>query len=466
MNMEGTLVAAQWIFLGYFIALNLGYLALNLLAFVSIWRAQSAHGAVGLPAAQGDLWPPVSLIVPCYNEQATIATSVRSLLQLEYPEFEIVVINDGSSDATLDVLVREFALAPFPEAYRARLRTQAVRAVYRSARHGNIRVIDKQNGGKADALNAGINDARYPLFCSVDADSILSRDSLKRVVEPFLEDVDTVAAGGTVRIANGCTVQEGFLVAPGLPRNPLALVQVIEYLRAFLFGRLGWSPINALLIISGAFGVFRKEAVVEAGGYRTDTLGEDMELVVRLHHQRRLAGKPCRITFVPDPICWTEAPEDLATLRRQRVRWQRGLAESLALNRGLLFHPKGGTPGWLAFPFMLVFEWFGPVVEVAGYAFMLVAFLLGIVSLQALAVFLFAAIGLGVLLSVNALLLEEISFHIYTRARDTLRLVIAVLIENFGYRQLNSLWRLYGLFRWITGARGDWGKMQRRGTAT
>lgn len=466
MNMEGTLVAAQWTFLGYFIALNLGYLALNLLAFVSIWRAQSAHGAVGLPAAQGDLWPPVSLIVPCYNEQATIATSVRSLLQLEYPEFEIVVVNDGSSDATLDVLVHEFALAPFPEAYRVRLRTQPVRSVYRSARHGNIRVIDKQNGGKADALNAGINDARYPLFCSVDADSILSRDSLKRVVEPFLEDADTVAAGGTVRIANGCTVQEGFLVAPGLPRNPLALVQVIEYLRAFLFGRLGWSPINALLIISGAFGVFRKEAVVEAGGYRTDTLGEDMELVVRLHRQRRLAGKPCRITFVPDPICWTEAPEDLATLRRQRVRWQRGLAESLALNRGLLFHPRGGTPGWLAFPFMLVFEWFGPVVEVAGYAFMFVAFLLGIVSLQALAVFLFAAIGLGVLLSVNALLLEEISFHIYTRARDTLRLVIAVLIENFGYRQLNSLWRLYGLFRWITGARGDWGKMRRRGAAT
>lgn len=466
MNMEGTLVAAQWTFLGYFIALNLGYLALNLLAFVSIWRAQSAHGAVGLPAAQGDLWPPVSLIVPCYNEQATIATSVRSLLQLEYPEFEIVVVNDGSSDATLDVLVHEFALVPFPEAYRVRLRTQPVRSVYRSARHGNIRVIDKQNGGKADALNAGINDARYPLFCSVDADSILSRDSLKRVVEPFLEDADTVAAGGTVRIANGCTVQEGFLVAPGLPRNPLALVQVIEYLRAFLFGRLGWSPINALLIISGAFGVFRKEAVVEAGGYRTDTLGEDMELVVRLHRQRRLAGKPCRITFVPDPICWTEAPEDLATLRRQRVRWQRGLAESLALNRGLLFHPRGGTPGWLAFPFMLVFEWFGPVVEVAGYAFMFVAFLLGIVSLQALAVFLFAAIGLGVLLSVNALLLEEISFHIYTRARDTLRLVIAVLIENFGYRQLNSLWRLYGLFRWITGARGDWGKMRRRGAAT
>lgn len=466
MNMEGTLVAAQWIFLGYFIALNLGYLALNLLAFVSIWRAQSAHGAVGLPAAQGDLWPPVSLIVPCYNEQATIATSVRSLLQLEYPEFEIVVVNDGSSDATLDVLVHEFALAPFPEAYRVRLRTQPVRSVYRSARHGNIRVIDKQNGGKADALNAGINDARYPLFCSVDADSILSRDSLKRVVEPFLEDADTVAAGGTVRIANGCTVQEGFLVAPGLPRNPLALVQVIEYLRAFLFGRLGWSPINALLIISGAFGVFRKEAVVEAGGYRTDTLGEDMELVVRLHRQRRLAGKPCRITFVPDPICWTEAPEDMTTLRRQRVRWQRGLAESLALNRGLLFHPRGGTPGWLAFPFMLVFEWFGPVVEVAGYAFMFVAFLLGIVSLQALAVFLFAAIGLGVLLSVNALLLEEISFHIYTRARDTLRLVIAVLIENFGYRQLNSLWRLYGLFRWITGARGDWGKMRRRGAAT
>jgi cellulose synthase/poly-beta-1,6-N-acetylglucosamine synthase-like glycosyltransferase len=463
MSAEAVIIAAQWFFLAYFIMLNAGYLALNALAFVAISRTVVAKEAPGLPGAQSDLWPPVSLLVPCYNEQATIVASVRSLLQLEYPEFEIVVINDGSRDGTLAELELEFGLVAFPEAYRLRIPCRPVRTIYRSTRAPNLRVIDKENGGKADALNAGINAARYPVFCSMDADSVLSRDSLARVVEPFLEDADTVAAGGTVRIANGCKVEDGFLVEPRLPRNPLALVQVVEYLRAFLFGRLGWSPINALLIVSGAFGLFRKEAVVEAGGYRTDTVGEDMELIVRLHHQRRLAGKPCRVTFVPDPICWTEAPEDLRTLRRQRVRWQRGLVESLALHRGLLFHSKGGAVSWLAFPFMLVFEMLGPLVEVAGYVFMTIAFAAGILSWHAFAAFLLAAIGLGVLLSVNALLLEELSFHIYVRPVETVRLMTAALIENLGYRQLNSLWRLSGLVRALAGARGEWGEMRRRG---
>jgi cellulose synthase/poly-beta-1,6-N-acetylglucosamine synthase-like glycosyltransferase len=219
-----------------------------------------------------------------------------------------------------------------------------------------------------------------------------------------------------------------------------------------------------LLIVSGAFGLFRKEAVVEAGGYRTDTVGEDMELVVRLHHQRRLAGKPCRVAFVPDPICWTEAPEDLATLRRQRVRWQRGLVESLVAHRGLLFHPKGGAVAWVAYPFLLVFEMFGPLIEVTGYGVMTTAFFADILSWQAFSAFLGAALGLGMLLSVNALLLEELSFHIYTRPGDTLRLMAAALAENLGYRQINSVWRLYGLARAFAGARGDWGEMRRRGT--
>ena len=461
MTMQDTIVAAQWFFLGYFVAINLGYIGLNLLSLGGIRRYLHSHSLDDLPRAESGFELPVSLLVPAYNEEATIGSSVRSMLQLNYPEYEVIVINDGSKDGTLEALKREFGLVTFPEAYWRRLEVKPVRAVYRSTLHGNLRVIDKDNGGKADALNAGINAARYPLFCGVDADSILERDSLKRVVEPFLEEPLTVATGGTVRVANGCEVDGGFLTQVGLPRNPLALLQIVEYLRAFLFGRLGWSPLNAVLIISGAFGVFRKEAVIAAGGYRHDTVGEDMELVVRLHRHHRVRRIPYRITFVPDPICWTEAPESLRVLKNQRVRWQRGLSESLTLNLPLLCHPRGGAPGWIAFPFMVLFEWLGPLIEVAGYAFMIAGFALGLVSIEAFVVFMVVALGFGLLLSTNALLLEEASFHVYPGLRSLPVLAAVAVLENFGYRQLNSVWRLWGLLRWMAGAKANWGDMKR-----
>ncbi len=454
---------SEWFFLIYFIGLNGGYLVLNLLSLLTISRYLQGSELEKLPQAQSGLEPPVSLLVPAYNESAGISQSIHSLLQLDYPEFEIIAINDGSKDETLQTLIRDFGLVPFPEAYRERLKTKRVQTIYHSREYPNLRVIDKENGGKADALNVGINAARYPIFCSVDADSILQRDSLRRVVRPFSDNVDTVACGGTVRIANGCEVRDGFLSRIALPNHPLALIQIVEYLRAFLFGRMGWSPLNALLIISGAFGLFRKEAVIEAGGYRTDTVGEDMELVVRLHRTRRAAGKPCIISFVPDPICWTEAPQDLRTLKNQRVRWQRGLCESLSLNMDLLFARNSGAAGWLAFPFMLVFEWIGPAVEAIGYGLILVAYLFDFISGSAMLAFLLLAISLGLLLSVSALLLEELSFHMYSRPSDLLRLVAALIVENLGYRQLNTAWRLMGLWRWILRSKGHWGEMKRKG---
>jgi cellulose synthase/poly-beta-1,6-N-acetylglucosamine synthase-like glycosyltransferase len=259
---HGLLVAAQWAFLAYFICLHLAYIALNLVSMGVIGRAAEARAAMALPQSFSGLEPPITLIVPAFDEEATIAATVWSLLQLEYPSFEIVVVNDGSRDGTLEVLRREFGLVPFPEAYRVSIPTAPIRGIHRSPRFPNLRVIDKENGGKADALNAGINSARCPLFCAVDADSVLQRDSLQRVVRPFLEDPRAIACGGTVRIANGCRVSEGFLEQVGLPASWLARVQIVEYFRGFLFGRMGWSPLNALLIISGAFGLFRRQAVI------------------------------------------------------------------------------------------------------------------------------------------------------------------------------------------------------------
>lgn len=452
---------AQWFFLLYFIAIAVLYLLLDAVAIISLRRYMAWRRSDYFPQTYSSMERPVSMLVPSYNEQATIVGSVNSLLQLTYPQYEIVVINDGSSDATLATLIREFNLVADPGPIWVRLQTQRICAVYQSKSHPNLRVIDKENGGKSDALNAGINCSKYPLFCCVDADSVLQRDSLQHVVRPFLEDPSTVATGGTVRIANGCEVSGGFLVKTGLPNNLLPLFQIVEYLRAFLFGRLGWSGLNALLIISGAFGVFDKERVVQVGGYRTDTVGEDMELVVRLHRVLMASGEPYRIVFVADPVCWTEAPEDFRTLKAQRVRWQRGLSESLAKNMSLLFQRKSGAVGWFAFPCMIIFELLSPLIEVAGYVFMISAFFFGLVSIEALFAFLAIAIGVGMLLSMSALFLEELSFHTYKKLSDMWLLVLAVLVENFGYRQLVTIWRLQGLLRFVFGLKSKWGEMKR-----
>jgi cellulose synthase/poly-beta-1,6-N-acetylglucosamine synthase-like glycosyltransferase len=449
-------------FFGYFASLYVVYALLNVLAVIQIRRYLQISELTAADNVFSSLDVPVSIIVPAYNESDSIVTSIRAMLQLEYPDYEVLVVNDGSTDDTLQKLITEFGLQLFPEAYRKRLPCQTVRNIYRSHRYPTLRVIDKENGGsKADALNAGINACRYPIFCAVDADSILQPDSLRRAVRPFLESPETVAAGGTVRVANGCKVEGGFLQEIALPANFLARVQVIEYLRAFLFGRMGWTQLNAVLIISGAFGVFKKEVVVEAGGYRADAIGEDMELILRIHENLRESSTPYKITFVPDPICWTDAPEDLASLRKQRIRWQHGLGQSLLLHKSLMFQRNGGALSWLAVPFFLVFELFGPAVEILGYVFFAVAAWSGWVSWETSLVFFCLAVGLGVLLSTSALVLEELSFHVYPRLRDLVRLFFIAILENFGFRQLTVLWRVHGLLGWLAGKAPKWGEMKR-----
>jgi cellulose synthase/poly-beta-1,6-N-acetylglucosamine synthase-like glycosyltransferase len=462
MTIESFVLYGQWVFLAYFIGINAGYLMQNVIASFGIRKYLQTADQYEAEAAFSALDIPISLVVPAYNESSSIITSVRAMLQLEYPDFELIVVNDGSKDDTLQKLIDEFGMQPFPEAYRARVPCAAVNGIYRSTRFSNLRVVDKVNGGsKADASNAGINACRYPLVCIVDADSVLQPDSLRRVVRPFLEDPSTVAVGGTVRIANGCLVRQGYLEKVGLPRNFLALVQVVEYLRAFLFGRMGWSPINALLIISGAFGVFHKETLVEVGGYNPNAVGEDMELVLRMHRRMKASGRPYRITFIPDPVCWTDAPENLRDLKSQRVRWQHGLGQALMLNRSLIFNPRGGAVSWVAIPFYLIFELMGPVIEVAGYFFIVACALLGWLAWPEATIFLVLAISLGVLLSTSAIMLEELSFHMYPRTRDLMLLYAIAILENFGFRQLTAFWRLQGLVRWMRGRKHQWETLTR-----
>jgi len=449
--------AVEWTFLGYFAAINLAYLAQCLLAVRSVRRYLKSTSIDELDPAYSTVHLPISLVVPAYNESRSIVTSIKALLQLEYPDFEVVVVNDGSTDDTLEKLITGFQLSPYPEAYRKQVPCRPVRATYRSARYRNLRVVDKENGGcKADAANAGINICRNPLVAIVDADGILQRNSLTRAVRPFLENPDTVAAGGAIRIANGCTLREGFLEEVDLPRNPLALMQVIEYLRSFLFGRMGWEPLGAVLIVSGAFGVFRRTTLIEVGGFNPQAVGEDMELIVRIHRIMKQQRRRYHIGFIPDPVCWTDAPESLKDLGSQRTRWHHGLGQALQLNRWLMLNPRGGTVSWLAIPFYVLFELLGPLIEAVGFVFFLGGATFGLIVWSEASVFLLLALSLGMLMSICAIMLEEFSFPMYRKPRQLALLYAAALLENFGYRQLTVWWRLKGFFRWLTGRRHKW----------
>jgi cellulose synthase/poly-beta-1,6-N-acetylglucosamine synthase-like glycosyltransferase len=376
-----------------------------------------------------------------------------------------VVVNDGSRDATLDRLVEAFDLVPVRRALRTSVPHAPVRAVHVSRRARNLWVIDKENGGKADALNAGVAAATYPYVCSIDADAVLEDDALLRVVRPVLDDPELVAAtGGIVRIANGCRIDHGRVLDVALPRSRLAAIQVLEYFRAFLIGRVGWSASNALLIISGAFGLFRTDLVEAVGGYSRTTVGEDVELVVRLHRHLRERGRDYRIEFVPDPVCWTEAPESLRVLSRQRRRWHRGLGETLWRHRRLIGNPRYRMLGVGALPYFLVFEFLGPVVELLGPPLVILWFALGVLSVPFLLAFVVVAFLLGFLISVAALALEEFSFRRHPRNREILRLLWLAALENLGYRQLLAFWRFLA-FVDLARRRGGWGAMERRGFA-
>jgi cellulose synthase/poly-beta-1,6-N-acetylglucosamine synthase-like glycosyltransferase len=440
-----------------FLLLLVGYFALR--------KKSAAFNAREIDVlSKSPLLPSVSVLAPAYNEAATIRQSVRSMLRLRHPRHEVILINDGSSDETLKQLIDEFRLYRSSRVPWGEIPTAAVRGVYQSRDPIPLLVIDKANGGKADALNCGINYARNDLFAAVDADSILEKDALLHLSRPFLEDSEeTMAAGGIIRVANGCTVSGGAVLMPRVPKNLLARFQIVEYLRAFLAARVAMSYANTLLIISGAFGLFRRSVVAKMGGYRLDTVGEDMELVVRLHHFRRARNLPCRIVFLPDSVCWTEVPESQRILRRQRVRWQRGCFESILFHRRMAGNWRFGSAGLLGIPYFILCEIIGPFVELTGYLATVAGLLLGWVSGGGALLFFAVSILFGLLMSVSSVLLEENTICKYPDPQDLLRLLGAAILENLGYRQINLIWRVEAIMQVLLKKKRSWGQMDRRG---
>lgn len=408
---------------------------------------------------------PVSLLVPAYNEEVGVVDTVYSLLNLRYPQTEIIIINDGSTDRTLVTVIEHFHMKPVKKIIQTNIPTKPILQIYESEIYSNCILIDKVNGGKADALNVGINVSQYPYFCSIDGDSILDEKSLLRVMKPIiLSEGAVIAAGGNIRIANGAKMKLGSIYAPQLSNNYLVIMQVIEYLRAFLVGRIALSKFNLVLIISGAFSVFSKKWAIEAGGYATNLIGEDMELVVHIHRLLKERKEDKRIEFVPDPVCWTEAPQTLAVLRNQRRRWHQGMFESLWRHKKMTLNPKYGLIGLVSFPYFWLVECLGPIIELAGYIYIVMAFLLGDIYYEVAILLLLLFVLYGVVFSVASVLFEAWGMNTYPKKRELFRMILLAFTEIFWFRPLTLFWRCEGLVRFVRG-KSDWGNMKRVGIA-
>ena len=413
-----------------------------------------------------DSAPRVSLIAPAYNEGRTIEENVRSLLSINYNNFDVIVVNDGSKDDSISVLKAAFDLVEKPWTYRDNIPTKDVKAIYRSANpaYSRLIVVDKFNGGKADALNTGINVSVNPYIVCIDVDSIMDKDVLLKLAKPYLEQSDKkiIATGGVVRIANSCIIKSGKLVEVRAPDNYLARVQVIEYLRAFILGRMAWSKMDGLLIISGAFGMFDREIAINSGGYDTKTVGEDMELIVRMRRYMVDTNVPYTVQYIPDPLCWTEAPESYKILGKQRSRWMRGTIETLWTHRRMMFNPKYKTLGLLSYPYWLFAEYYAPLIEVTGLLISIILAVLGIISWKFFFLFLFLVYVFAVMFSMMALYTEESTYKRYETIKDLRKLAVVALIEPIIFHPFTVYAALKGNWEKITGNTG-WGEMTRTG---
>jgi cellulose synthase/poly-beta-1,6-N-acetylglucosamine synthase-like glycosyltransferase len=437
----------------YFAVSATVYTGLMLLSLYTV----TLHSRIARQLGYGNLsdspvTPPVTLIIPAYNEEAAIVATATSMLELNYPEKEVIVVDDGSTDHTVSRLVQHFQLQRVEMVYRGFIPAQEPLAFYLNPQIRGLLVVSKLNGGKSDALNVGINLARTPYFCTVDADSIIERDALLRLMAPVVHsNVNTIVSGGVVRIANGSTLERAEVRSVALPKAWLERCQVVEYLRTFLFGRPGWNVLNATFICSGAFCLLQREAVVLAGGFSNDTVTEDIDIIAKLHRYQKEKGWKYHMVFTTDPVCWTEAPHDLHTLAKQRRRWQLGLVQTVMRHNQMIFNPKFGTTGMLSMPFHAYVEALGCVIEALGTILLPFSLIFSSMPLGFFALILMFAIAYGTALSMTSILLADATVRRYPGYRDVMILMLYTFVENFGYRQIITFFRAHGVLQYFLG---------------
>lgn len=411
--------------------------------------------------------PSIAVIAPAYNESLSIVNNIRSLLSLHYNNYQIIIVNDGSKDDTMSRIIEAYELEPTNEIVCAEIAHRPIKNIYKSRNlaYSKLTVIDKENGGKSDALNAGINYANAELVACIDVDCIIEDDALLRMVKPYLEEVHekVIAVGGVVRIANDCIVQNGRLMEVRLSKKWLPTFQTLEYIRAFLLGRMAWSKLNGLLIISGAFGLFDRKTVLEVGGYDVSTVGEDMELVVRMRRHMVEKGRKYAVAYVPDPLCWTEAPESLSVFQKQRNRWTRGTIETLLLHKKICLRKKYGLMGMISYPFWFIYEWWAPIIEFLGIVYFTVLAVLGWINWQHFYILLVLVYTFSVFISWTALLIEETTYREYSKGKALIKLLIAAMLEPLFYHPITVWSAVRGNFDKFIRRKSTWGEQVRKG---
>jgi cellulose synthase/poly-beta-1,6-N-acetylglucosamine synthase-like glycosyltransferase len=456
-----------WLFLLYSLAVLLIYSWIGIYAYGAVikYKNENKFTDYNLIVTNKNA-PKFSLIAPAYNEGMTIVDNVRSLLSLYYHNLEIIIVNDGSKDDSIEKLIAVYDLEKVSFFIQGNIETKAVKGVYKSknAAFKKLLVVDKENGGKADALNVGVNISSGQYIVCIDVDCILEQDALLKLAKPFLEQSEkrVIACGGIIRLANNCQIDNGKVTDINLPKTWLGRTQALEYIRAFVLGRMAWSRASGLILISGAFGAFDKEIVLACGGYDKNTVGEDMELVVRMRRYMEENKQPYEVVNIPDPLCWTEAPESKTVLKKQRNRWMRGTMETLWKHRSLMFNPKYGKLGMVSMPYWFFFEFLGPLVEFLGYIVFFIFLFLGIINWSFFIALFALVIFSGILYSIYAILVDLLGYQVYTKRKDLNTLIITAILEPFYFHPIVVKAGVQGAIDYFKNQH-SWGEMTRQG---
>lgn len=450
-SMEEIYKNIAYFFIGYFWTINSFYAFLIVLAaFLIIRRFQETEVEDPDLFLYSENVLSISVIIPVFNQEKIILSAIEGTIHLDYPAKEVLIVNDGSTDKTLETILNNYDFAPaLIEKKEQMIPTAKIKKIYRSKKYPFLLVIDKEHSGRGDTVNAGINIASSRLFLAMDSDTVLDQKALLKMVRPFFSDPDTVAQGGTLRLLNGCKVENGRIKTVMLPIKFFPTIQATEYLRAFLYGRLGWNKLGGTLIISGAFGLFKRKEVLECGGYDITSIGEDLDLTIRLIRNQRKKGKKSGVMFVPDPIAWTFVPETYKSLARQRKRWHFGLIEVMRKNKDMFFNPKFGMTGIIGYPYLFFGELIEPLVEFAGLIFIFTGIYFRVFPWEVAIYFLIVTIGISLFLSLMSIVLEIVSFRVYRTPQQILRLMFYAIFENLGFRQLYILWRIQGFWKYF-----------------
>ncbi|MFH4963411.1 glycosyltransferase [Gaetbulibacter sp. M235] len=462
----------HYIFFGYAFAAILSYIILSVISGKETIEYIKKKSFVNYKdILSSTMSPSITIIAPAYNESLNVVENVRSLLSNHYVNYNVIIVNDGSKDNSLELLIEAYDLEREDYIINEKIKTKPLRAgIFKSKNPAfeKLMVVDKENGGKADALNMGLNISTNKYVACIDVDCLLLEDALQKMIKPFLEVTSSkvIATGGVIRIANSCEIKGGKLIDVNLPKNLLVQSQILEYLRAFLLGRMAWSRLNGLLVISGAFGIFDKEIAIAVGGYDTNTVGEDMEIIVRMRRYMEEKGEKYKVSYIPDPLCWTEAPENYKIFISQRNRWTRGTIETLRKHRKIGFNPKYGWFGTLSYPYWLIFERLAPIIETVGLLYFIILMVLREVRWEYALSFFILAYLFSVLFSITALYSEELTFHQYKKKGTGYKLILLSAIEPFVLHPFILYAAIRGNIDYYFNKNKKWGDMVRKGLTT